>query len=153
MVVALSWSTAEWKANYVPSPDKQFSCPMITKRWDGICHDQSLYKTKELPYDTCMWTAEEVRALRSTLEMSQSEFARLIGVDQRTVARWESGNSNSRPSGASEQILSALNQKLIVDASRAEAHALKKFLTGTVAVGGLAYLLMKLLDFAMDRDS
>jgi DNA-binding transcriptional regulator YiaG len=41
-----------------------------------------------------------VRELRRELELSQSEFARLIGVAPNTVARWERGELGMRSTTA-----------------------------------------------------
>lgn len=94
-----------------------------------------------------MWSANDVRALRQQLNVSQADFARLVGVDTRTVARWEAGTA--RPTGAAEAVLVALREKLSKDPD--EAAAVAAFVIGAVAVGGLAYLLVKLLDSATER--
>jgi len=74
--------------------------------------------------------------------MSRAQFARLVGVDVRTVIRWES-KSAPRPKGTSEAVLSAIREQL--DADPGGADRVIKFLLGTAAVGGLAYVLVKLL--------
>lgn len=56
--------------------------------------------------------------------------------------RWETGLN--RPTGASEAVLSALHEKLQKDP--AEAETIIAFIAGAAAVGGLAYLLVKLMD-------
>lgn len=38
-------------------------------------------------------TGKEIRFLRKQLDLTQSELARLLGVDAQTVARWEKGTS------------------------------------------------------------
>lgn len=37
------------------------------------------------------WTAEGVKALRTSLGLSQSQFANLIGCHVRAVSQWERG--------------------------------------------------------------
>ena len=44
--------------------------------------------------------ARAVRELRRDLGLSQSEFARLVGVAPNTVARWERGELGMRPTTA-----------------------------------------------------
>lgn len=89
-----------------------------------------------------MWTPSTIQGLRRQLGLGQPGFARLVGVDARTVARWEAGTA--RPTGASEAVLSAMTEKLRRDP--ADAEDVIAFLAGAAAIGGLAYLLIKLLD-------
>jgi DNA-binding transcriptional regulator YiaG len=44
--------------------------------------------------------AHAVRELRRDMGLSQSEFARLVGVAPNTVARWERGELGMRPTTA-----------------------------------------------------
>ena len=74
--------------------------------------------------------------------MEVPAFARIVGVDPRTVYRWETGPGH--PSGAAEAVLNGLKEKLDKDPS--DANDVASFLVGAAAVGGLAYLLVKLLD-------
>lgn len=89
-----------------------------------------------------MWSAQDVTALRQRLGVSRKQLARLVGVDVRTVIRWES-DDGPRPKGASAAVLTAIRERLDGDPDGAER--LAKFLVGAAAVGGLAYLLVKLL--------
>ena len=43
-----------------------------------------------------MFTPEEIRALRKELALSGSEFAKLLGVGENTVRRWELGDRHPR---------------------------------------------------------
>ena len=49
------------------------------------------------------FTADEVRAIRDKLHMSQGFFAEVIGVSKKTVESWEYGRG--KPSGAAARIL------------------------------------------------
>jgi len=94
-----------------------------------------------------VWTPDEIRALRERLRLDPSGFAKLLGVDARTVARWEAGLA--APTGAAEAVMTGLREKL--DKDPGEAEQIIKFIVGAVAVGGLAYLLIKLLDEIFDE--
>ncbi|MBI4438174.1 helix-turn-helix domain-containing protein [Candidatus Uhrbacteria bacterium] len=95
-----------------------------------------------------MWNAQDVRDLRQHLDLDVASFARLVGVDARTVTRWEAGIA--RPTGAAEAVLNGLREKLAKDPSTAKA--VIAVLVGAAAVGGLAYLLVKLLDKITDEE-
>ena len=43
------------------------------------------------------WTGRETRALREALRMGVREFAAHLGVNERTVTKWEAGAGNVRP--------------------------------------------------------
>lgn len=89
-----------------------------------------------------MLSAADIEGLRTRLKMNRSQFAKLCGVDARTVIRWETPDG-PRPTGASHAVLSAIREKL--DADPGNAARVTKFLAGAAAVGGLAYVLLKLL--------
>lgn len=89
-----------------------------------------------------MWTRRDVEALRRRLGMNRGQFARLLGVDSRTVFRWESSDGPN-PRGSAEAVMTAIREKL--DADPRAAKKVVKFLGGAAAVGGLAYVLLKLL--------
>ncbi len=54
------------------------------------------------------FTAEEIKALRLTMKMTEKNFAELIGVTVKTVVSWENGNSV--PRGSSRRILGLLRE-------------------------------------------
>lgn len=54
--------------------------------------------------------AEEIRALRETLGLSQKDFAHLLNVAVFTVKRWEDSTCPHRPAGLSHEVLNALQQ-------------------------------------------
>ena len=58
----------------------------------------------------------DVRAIREAAAVSQTEFARLIGINVRTLQNWEQGRS--RPTGAARALLKivASNPKLAIEA-------------------------------------
>jgi DNA-binding transcriptional regulator YiaG len=96
-----------------------------------------------------VWNSRDIRRLRSKLGLNQSQFARLVGVDVRSVIRWES-SKGPRPKGSAEAVMTGIREKLEADPSSAKK--VIKLLTGAAAVGGLAYLLVKLLGSAADDD-
>jgi putative transcriptional regulator len=61
----------------------------------------------------------DVRAIREAAAVSQAEFARLIGINVRTLQNWEQGRS--RPTGAARALLKivALNPKSAMKALHA----------------------------------
>lgn len=91
-----------------------------------------------------MWKAADVTVLRERLGVDRPTFARIVGVDTRTVFRWEAGEVT--PSGAAEAILTGLREKL--NANPETADQVIKFVVGAAAIGGLAYLVVKMLDAA-----
>lgn len=62
------------------------------------------------------WSAERITALRHALGLTQSAFARELGVRQQTVSEWETGQY--LPRGASLRVLSIFaEQRAEYDAS------------------------------------
>lgn len=55
------------------------------------------------------WTGGHVAALRARLGLSQTAFARRLGVRQQTVSEWETGRYN--PRGASAMVLRILAEQ------------------------------------------
>ncbi len=49
------------------------------------------------------YTAEEIRRIRDSLNMSQGFFAEVIGVSRKTIEAWEYGKG--KPSGAAARML------------------------------------------------
>ncbi|WP_433491861.1 helix-turn-helix domain-containing protein [Nocardia grenadensis] len=41
------------------------------------------------------WTAQDIRALRESLRLSPTEFARVVGVTKRTILLWEQGRTKT----------------------------------------------------------
>jgi DNA-binding transcriptional regulator YiaG len=55
------------------------------------------------------WSAEEVRALRRHLGLSQDGLAEELGMRQQTVSEWETGRY--RPRGASLRLLGMIAER------------------------------------------
>jgi putative transcriptional regulator len=49
------------------------------------------------------YTADEIKGIRNSLNMSQGFFAEIIGVSKKTVESWEYGRG--KPSGAAARML------------------------------------------------
>jgi len=88
-------------------------------------------------------TPNEVLDLRERLCMSRTEFAAILGVDNRTVSRWE--DSSSEPSGTARAVLSAFRE-VLTRRHPDDAQIVRETLQSAAGVGGLGYLLVYLLD-------
>ena len=55
------------------------------------------------------WDAEQVRALRRHMALTQDALARELNVRQQTVSEWETGQY--RPRGASERLLGLIAER------------------------------------------
>ena len=93
------------------------------------------------------WSAAEVVALRHRLGLDRKGLAQLLAVEPRTVVRWE--RNEAVPTGSAEAVLFALKETL--DRHPARAERTVRFVTEAARVGGLGYLLIKLLDAALDQ--
>ena len=62
--------------------------------------------TRQGPPTDFKWQADNIRALRSHLELSQTALSREIGIRQQTISEWETGMY--APRGASVTILTLL---------------------------------------------
>lgn len=82
-----------------------------------------------------------VRKLRDTLQLTKPAFARLVGVDFRTVIRWENGDTE--PTGAAAAVIEALRICLAANPTRRAATL--DFVRHAARLGGLGYLLVHLL--------
>ncbi len=56
-----------------------------------------------------VWTAEDVRALRSHLKVTQDELSIRLGIRQQTISEWEVGKH--RPRGASRTLLNVIAEQ------------------------------------------
>ena len=89
----------------------------------------------------------EITNLRARLDLDHASFARLMGVDPRTVRRWVSGESEPTPSAW--MIIHGLRESL--DKDPTFAPQIVKFTADAVRVGGLSYLVVKLFDQIRER--
>ena len=87
--------------------------------------------------------SNEVLDLRDLIGMSRTEFAAILGVDNRTVSRWEDGSSE--PSGTARAVLSAFRE-VLTRRHPDDAQIVRETLRSSANVGGLGYLLVHLLD-------
>jgi transcriptional regulator with XRE-family HTH domain len=87
--------------------------------------------------------------IREKLELTQEEFATLVGADVRSVARWEAGDCE--PTGTSKQVLAAI--LAIMQKQPENAEALKKLLSFYAKLGGLAFMVFDLIDRAVCGDA
>ena len=95
------------------------------------------------------WSKDEVIEFRNRLELNRTQFAKFLAVDVRSVMRWEKGLCC--PTGTPEAVLSGFKEKL--DKNPESLPAVRELVDGAVAVGGLAYLIVKLLDsIHLDRE-
>ena len=94
------------------------------------------------------WTKEEVTSFRQALSLDVADFAKAVGVEPRTVSRWETGAA--RPTGPAEAVLNALREK--IRQSPGSKSKVIAMLAGAVALGGLSYLIFKLLDLAISDE-
>lgn len=92
----------------------------------------------------CNWSSAGVAAMRDRLRLDRRQFANLLGVDVRSVYRWEDHTVKALPTGASSAVLAGLREKLDKDPS--DADKVTGIIADAVAMGGLAYLIVKLLD-------
>ena len=89
-----------------------------------------------------MSTQPSASALRARLQLTQGEFARLVGADIRSVARWES--ARAKPSGGSRVVILVLAYFL---EKRPENEVeVRDLLTRYARLGGLAYMLVDLIE-------
>lgn len=83
-------------------------------------------------------TPDQIKALRLDLQLSQVEFAQLLGAHFMTVSKWELGKS--APSAYQEALMHQF--ELQVKAKKAQAaEQVKKLLVGAGVVAALAWLL------------
>lgn len=54
--------------------------------------------------------AEEIKAFRDSLNLTQKEFAHIVGVRSTTIRRWESGQS--KPSRMANKLLAEIKTGL-----------------------------------------
>lgn len=77
----------------------------------------------EIPDAPPNYTAEEVKAIRAKLHMSQPRFSKLVNVSYKTVQSWEQGTRH--PSQSSARLLQFIAdpQLLLAMAGQGENHS------------------------------
>ncbi len=88
-----------------------------------------------------MCTAKDIRKLRAELKLTRPKFASLVGVDFRTLIRWETGACE--PKGAGLAVLVGLQVAL----ERDTTGRVHRQLCEAAEIGGLTYLLISLLTY------
>lgn len=86
--------------------------------------------------------SEEIQDLRENLDLDRSSFAKLCGVDERTVDRWE--RDEARPTGASAAVLAAFRHAFSTSGPLARK-TLTERLHDAAGMGGLPHLLQRAL--------
>ena len=56
-----------------------------------------------------VWTGEDVRALRTHMQLTQEELSMRLGIRQQTISEWEVGKH--RPRGASRTLLTVIAEQ------------------------------------------
>ena len=57
---------------------------------------RALMKGEDVPHRRFSYPTTDVKALRTRLELTQDEFAAMIGVSVRTLQNWEQGHRETR---------------------------------------------------------
>jgi transcriptional regulator with XRE-family HTH domain len=86
--------------------------------------------------------ALKVKNLRKQLNLTLRGFAKLLGIDPRTLNYWELGKIP--PSETALEIIAGLTEALNTTDHRRDT--IINFVKNTNAVGGIAYTLVKLFD-------
>ncbi|MFH1841576.1 MAG: helix-turn-helix transcriptional regulator [bacterium] len=88
-----------------------------------------------------MMTAAEVTVFRTTFGFSEKELAKFLNVDPRTVRAWENGETP--PKETAVQVMAGLQEAW----RRSNGSSvLVSYVRNAMSIGGLAYLLVKLID-------
>jgi hypothetical protein len=72
--------------------------------------------------------------------MTEEEFCRLLNIGLRSLRRWEA--SGDDPRGTASQVCAGLEEAV----RRHPGEAIVRYIRGASAVGGISYLIVKLLD-------
>ncbi|MFC2079493.1 helix-turn-helix domain-containing protein, partial [Candidatus Bipolaricaulota bacterium] len=95
------------------------------------------------------WDRARINNIKTRLGISRSEFARLLGVDSRTVYRWETGESS--PKGSAEAVLLGIEEAL-----KSQPDGLKDALASIgamAAIGGLGFMIYKLIELLAGNEA
>ena len=77
----------------VLEPEKQQHTRLFMPLHSTVCHDKLSRPVMINQSNSIEETDSPVKALRALLNLSQEDFARLLGVSTRRVQRWEAGTS------------------------------------------------------------
>lgn len=83
-------------------------------------------------------TGNEIFSLREACDLSVASFAKLLGVDQRSVIRWEA--NQAEPTSSAREVMIGIRRAIDSDASSVRAE-----IRDVLEVGGLALLIERLL--------
>lgn len=96
------------------------------------------YDPRRIPRSPPTMTGKEISSLREALQLSMPDFAKLLGVDQRSVIRWEAGTAE--PTSSAREVMIGVRRAFDADGA---------FVTDEIRdvleVGGLALLIERLL--------
>ena len=94
-------------------------------------------------------TPEAIRSWRIEKGLTQRQLALILGVGEVTINRWESNESNQRPTGTSAIVLASL----IAGQELKQTNEKKDIIALIAAGGGLAagYLIWKYLSEIFDE--
>jgi transcriptional regulator with XRE-family HTH domain len=84
-------------------------------------------------------TAQQILFIRQTLNLSQRDLARALGVAQVTVSRWET--SEHEPTGLQLEVLRALHQSALTVQNDGTKRAIVAGLVG-MGIGALLFLAL-----------
>jgi len=71
---------------------------------------QGQQKPRYMPHTEARWTAQDIKALRSYMGLSQKDLARELGVRQQTISEWETGMY--KPRRAMSRYLSMVAERI-----------------------------------------
>jgi len=83
------------------------------------------------------WNVEDLINLRLDLKMSRSEFGKILGVDERSIWRWESGGS--KPRGSAVSVLDGIQFALQENPDSIDE--IIKYLQKNAKIGGLSFMI------------
>ncbi len=70
---------------------------------------RSMMKGEEVPHRRKSYPSTDVKAIRKQLELTQDEFAAMIGVSVRTIQNWEQGHRE--PEGPAKALLRVVEKQ------------------------------------------
>jgi putative transcriptional regulator len=80
---------------------------MFAELLESVKEMDTIHKGKKKPSRVFEFPEPEVKAIREKTGLSQTQFARLIGVSKRTLENWEQGRRH--PTGPAKALLKILD--------------------------------------------